>query len=750
MKKAKSIAVAVSALMLITSTVSTISQTPIFDTMTSITAHAELSSAYIQGNLFNYSGAKSGTVYDDGMIVRKFTADELNKGFSVNVSSGATVVLQFDDGTVTYNAFTHEILEYNRANKVYEYTINLNQYNVPSLNSDFDIFSNYGYADPSSTSYLTYGAFINVYSDDLRDGISVRVKYKAGYDYFMHYATGEIYKYNADRNTWEFVSNPGKTGSDTEFIKLEINEDVFPLAAGCTSGTLWKDDEVVLQFTGEEFASGSLAVRFQEYKYECYNIEFSFNSTNDNGAARYDFMGRVPYLTKYNRSGGLATTIGGSPVISENGVLDNAGDSPLNSNGNIHLYKDSAEILSYSPDEFKGTTENVIPDYDANSDYFLKIDLDDEGTNAIYYKWNPDTEEWEYRVNTKETPKYIVPISVDEFPDENAGGAVYTGENAYPKFTQEELNNGTQTFAVDTTNPSNTTVQFDYDEKDNDDATTGVATYTFVGIDPVLVSRTGENNVSDRATPNVQADPGDKLVIDGTLEDGTEVHREVVVPDNGDYKNDKGDIIEGNPNIVVSDGEYTITNETKGIIADVVVDTDNSRDTSKDKDTATLITGDDPQGNGEAINLDTPVEGHTYTIYTPDGAVVDEGAVSDGTLDSLDDIHASGTDLGDFVYYVYEEHTGTTNTTGNGIKVETGYLVINEDGTVKKLQLGQKGDVDLDGDVDVQDIVYLQKYLLKRESFKSISNFIQADMNGDGKVNVFDLALQKRYVINNR
>ena len=56
-------------------------------------------------------------------------------------------------------------------------------------------------------------------------------------------------------------------------------------------------------------------------------------------------------------------------------------------------------------------------------------------------------------------------------------------------------------------------------------------------------------------------------------------------------------------------------------------------------------------------------------------------------------------------------------------------------------------DLDFDKKVGVSDIIVLQKYLLKKGS---LSNWTNADLNGDGVINIIDLALLKRMVFKNR
>ena len=57
------------------------------------------------------------------------------------------------------------------------------------------------------------------------------------------------------------------------------------------------------------------------------------------------------------------------------------------------------------------------------------------------------------------------------------------------------------------------------------------------------------------------------------------------------------------------------------------------------------------------------------------------------------------------------------------------------------------GDVNLDGEVDVTDIVALQKYILGLGHLKSESAAYCADLTGDGEVDVFDLGKLKAQII---
>ena len=77
--------------------------------------------------------------------------------------------------------------------------------------------------------------------------------------------------------------------------------------------------------------------------------------------------------------------------------------------------------------------------------------------------------------------------------------------------------------------------------------------------------------------------------------------------------------------------------------------------------------------------------------------------------------------------------TTTTTTAGTGDVTDPG------DDT-------PKGDVDFDGSVTMLDLVQLQRYLLAIDGFDQ-AKFDAADMNRDGEVDVFDIALLKRELL---
>ncbi|MDE6035208.1 MAG: dockerin type I repeat-containing protein [Ruminococcus sp.] len=61
--------------------------------------------------------------------------------------------------------------------------------------------------------------------------------------------------------------------------------------------------------------------------------------------------------------------------------------------------------------------------------------------------------------------------------------------------------------------------------------------------------------------------------------------------------------------------------------------------------------------------------------------------------------------------------------------------------------IGEKGDTNTDGDITVADAVTLNRWLLSESSGTYIQNPKTADLNGDNRVDVFDLVLMKQLLV---
>jgi len=96
-------------------------------------------------------------------------------------------------------------------------------------------------------------------------------------------------------------------------------------------------------------------------------------------------------------------------------------------------------------------------------------------------------------------------------------------------------------------------------------------------------------------------------------------------------------------------------------------------------------------------------------------------------------------------YYMYQSYVQIDNVANENLH---GYVVVKGDNTLEfiKEKTGLNGDINIDGILDVADIVKLQQYLHKGKAL-SAEQYINADINYDGTVNIFDLALIKRRLL---
>ena len=81
--------------------------------------------------------------------------------------------------------------------------------------------------------------------------------------------------------------------------------------------------------------------------------------------------------------------------------------------------------------------------------------------------------------------------------------------------------------------------------------------------------------------------------------------------------------------------------------------------------------------------------------------------------------------------------------TNGGSNESVNYVVFANKSTVEV-----KGDVNMDGKFDIADVVLLQKWLLAVPDTK-LANWKAADLCEDGRLDVFDLCLMKRMLIEN-
>jgi hypothetical protein len=130
-----------------------------------------------------------------------------------------------------------------------------------------------------------------------------------------------------------------------------------------------------------------------------------------------------------------------------------------------------------------------------------------------------------------------------------------------------------------------------------------------------------------------------------------------------------------------------------------------------------------------------------YKIYTADKEdIIAKGTVVDGELQKLPSFDEFQELPGNYYWVELENYDKTKKTTTT---VSEYVAFVNPEGSdevlrVIKATLPLRGDVNLDGVVDSKDVVFMQNYLIDRESLTDLQ-YIAADYVQDGYVDVFDL-----------
>lgn len=129
-------------------------------------------------------------------------------------------------------------------------------------------------------------------------------------------------------------------------------------------------------------------------------------------------------------------------------------------------------------------------------------------------------------------------------------------------------------------------------------------------------------------------------------------------------------------------------------------------------------------------------------MKTPDGTVI----LNDDASGSVQDLNPDKLDGSP--YFEYESVNGIANSVNdNDRTTEHGYFIV-EDDEITIIGDVLKGDVNLDGKVDVLDAVTAQKYLHQDKKLKfKTANYIAMDVHGDGIDNIYDFVTLKQILL---
>lgn len=551
-----------------------------------------------------------------------------------------------------------------------------------------------------------------------------------------------------------FPNEKGYSKAEVTTNFLDGSQHLFTASEGIV---IDEDDDMKaekIMFTEDDIKSGTSVIwqntgfsAISEHYLDLYGylrIKFFY----DNGDyAEYALIGDKAVILEahryiepvYNESDEPVTDIYDSPVYSG---TDESGN-PVVSNETLNLeekdydytvevYEGSKIIKQLDKIDFE-LTSYIIDDYDESRHYYVRVLLEN-GIDSIYYRFYPEANGWVKRIDTSETSAANCQISPVSFPTEyTACNIAYSGKEIL-NCTADEFSTGSKSFTMVTGNCTDYTAAFESESE--------APVYTYIGIDaePFNDAAPSETLCKKDELTGITVKPHEPAPdysvdepvyhIKGVTEDGKQIEGDVfpVLSDGTSFVN-------------LPDGTYDITDIKSGLSETIITDYDNNREPTEEEN-GTVI-----NDNEDTEIVISPKEIFEYTVKSPDGSIIAEGNVADGAFDTADDIDGDVTAL---TYFEYETVKGIGNSSNpDDIVRKSGYAVIGKDGSIDFKSV-LKGDVNLDGKVNVSDLVTAQKYLLNSPDVKdtyTLDNFIAFDVCPDSRNDVFDMITERRIVI---
>lgn len=781
--------------------------TEMWNNSTGITASAAAASITVSAEKYGLSvPADSVSVQRNGIVIRDMTWKEFVSGTSIISQTDSTlVVLKYSDGTLELNAHTGEVVSNTRKSGVYRdkfcitkevfadfaksvdsstvidpfMTKDSGEFKAEStyLAKDFELYVVTTERDAETRRSITYLNNTPYTTDDLKNG-SLEFDYPTDEKIYLVYGytpylitpgavqvpwTGFVAEY--DVKSQSIVSWYQSLAAQTP---IYFNPDAFQNEQGYKNVVVTGHSIMV---SGSDYgtivtSNGSPYIQSVTYTPDEFQTgECWLNTIN----ALHGYMTRIDELVKvrFNYADGSyadyavvgdtfskladeerAVTEPDSPVIeyikdnpdtSVNDIYDNPLYQAVDENGSlqisnellntperdydysVEIYRGAELIKMLSKADYEGTTTKI--EYDGSSNYYVKVYFEN-GIDYTAHRFYPCFDSWAERVDTEQTPMIQQQVSAIDFPTEyNACDVYYSGKSIL-NLTAEDFGNS-DIFSQITNMSANYAVVFHTDGGDTE--------YTYIGIDaePIgnkpsetLCNKEDLSEIILHPSGDVMAEP-DKPVfhVDGKTE--TEEHI-------------SGDVFpalsDGTSVVKLPDGDYTITDLNSGLTTDITVDKDNSGNGTQ---------GNDITDVGETPVVEaTPEQVNRITVKTPDGNVI----LTDDTLSSVENLNPDKLDSSP--YFEYESVSGIENSVNDSDrKTEHGYFVV-EDGEITVIGDVLKGDVNLDGNVDVLDAVMAQKYLHQTKKLKfGTANYIAMDVYGDGIDNIYDFVTLKQMLL---
>lgn len=644
------------------------------------------------------------------------------KGIQLDESDDVLLRVRYADGVVTINPFTGKLVTTTRpvvttTEKAYISTA-LFADMIPESDSGNFALQFFTTERNSETGDCLTGPIARFLAKDILDNEYLEFDYTKGAELLCMKSDSGFSMFHVDVPNGK-VTTIGTFSPKDTMRSLATGFEQFPEGVGCntvefTTGSTTKT------FTSAEWVEARYVNHTTGMTANACRIKFIF----DDGYVEYFVLGTdYVVLNDYSRNlpnlkddaGNDVTDANGNPLVDgtdSNGnpeISDETLQRPSQSESYpVTVYAGATVAKEMTTAEFeKGSF--VIDDYDPSVNYYVRVGLDENGTDAVYFRYDKYLKAWVKRVDTSQTAVYNANINPATFRNELADGKITYRNTAMTSFTKAAFAKNVS-FQLMTRDCTDYEISFDY-------GADGGSRWTYIGIDPEKIEEWGENPGAGATDIPVEGNPGDTVHVTGTDKDGNEYDFDFELPDSG------------NGSVALPDGEYHFEDEDTELFDDTTVESGTPQD---------------------GVNVKDEVTGSRYEVTSPDGSAYADGTAEDGSFDNVSDMGKTKQEVDEDGYYhgfTYDE--GVINSTNpEKHKRESGYFTVDEDGTLNKVfpESDLKGDVNLDGEFTLADVVLLQKYILAVESFQ-IENFINADVCTDGQVNVFDLAILKRMLL---
>lgn len=539
----------------------------------------------------------------------------------------------------------------------------------------------------------------------------------------------------------------------------------FPVpksASANAANTLWDADDVESDWYGFDLhlftEDGEIFLDHGGYMfmldyYEYAPSELTLQAVLSGGVTlTYSFYGANGVLEEYNSADAFTS----SDFYSNRLFYSNISESDSDV---LCFYEDNREITQVPVSSIKGdfyAMEGI--DATAHS-YYCKVQHADGTFDWYQFKGAADCgSDWEPCgtrpiLNGQTTLRF----SKEFFPDESVGCTVYKGRQEIFSVSKERFmdyeddDNAANSIVINADEADQYKVVFDYepdtDDEDEEDPSIGKSVYGFNGSQPVALETKVDRSSYPSYVPLQDIGDSRELILSGISEDGSTTYEDMAVTAQSfDYL----------PYVTVrfpSDGTYTLTDAETGetVFENLQIDNDGSEKTKGENYNAlvynranqmwtkgnTNVTKlrqsseanmTDSHVTNTSVNVIVPAEtvpAYSYVINVSN-LVTDLFPAELPNEQQTDELPAD--DTFSFEWQTLGEETENNETDSEETDAEEETVQQEEDYTVL-------------------DVVKVQKYLHGQYQMTS-DYFEKADINGDSSVNIYDMLLLKKQILN--